>query len=434
MYRWLLPLILYLPFQVALNPPGGFDLASIRVFILIFFLFWLVKKKLKISFSFNNLQVLGLFFFLILAGISLLGAQNISWGLRKIIYFLSIFPLYFLIVNLVDNLEKIKKVIRALIVGGISIGLIGLIQFLSQFVFSLERVYQFWAINILPIFSGFNLGALMLAYPSWLVNVGGETIMRAFSLFSDPHMFSFYLGLILPLLIISLSQSRRKVILFISGLILFIPLLLSFTRGAYLACIASFLVLSFLFWRYLDKKKTSLFLLFSLLIFVIPLTPVSDRFYSAFNLLEGSNQGRLEMWQEAGQTGLKNFWQGVGLGNYSLIVNTDFGYRNPVTAHNLYLDIFSEMGFFTLIIWLFLILGTIGHLFEKLKKVSLEKKYLLTGLIGSLTYFFVHSFFETPIYHPSTLALLMVMLGLSTVVLDIKKKIKSKCQNPNCSK
>ena len=183
MYRWLLPLILYLPFQVALNPPGGFDLASIRVFILIFFLFWLVKKKLKISFSFNNLQVLGLFFFLILAGISLLGAQNISWGLRKIIYFLSIFPLYFLIVNLVDNLEKIKKVIRALIVGGISIGLIGLIQFLSQFVFSLERVYQFWAINILPIFSGFNLGALMLAYPSWLVNVGGETIMRAFSRF-----------------------------------------------------------------------------------------------------------------------------------------------------------------------------------------------------------------------------------------------------------
>ncbi len=416
MANWLILLIFYLPFQVALNPPGGFDLASIRVFILVFFLFWLVKKKLKISFSFNNLQVLGLFFFLILAGISLLGAQNISWGLRKIIYFLSIFPLYFLIVNLVNNLEKVKRATWALIIGGISIGLIGLVQFLFQFVFSLEKVYQFWAINVLPIFSGFNLGALMLAYPSWLVNVGGKTIMRAFSLFSDPHMFSFYLGLILPFLIVWLCLKKSK-LLVIGYWILFIGLCFSFTRGAYLACFASFLVLIFLLFKYLNNKKIALLLLFSLLIFIIPLTPISDRFYSTFNLSEGSNQGRLEMWQEAGQTGLRNFWQGVGLGNYSLVVKTDFGYRNPVTAHNLYLDIFSEMGFFALIIWLFLILGTIGHLFEKLKQVSLERKYFLTGLIGSLTYFFVHSFFETPLYSPVVLAVLMILLGLSTLFL-----------------
>jgi len=58
-----------------------------------------------------------------------------------------------------------------------------LLQFLSQFIFGLEKTYSFWAINILPIFSGFNLGAMILAYPSWLVNVSGETIMRAFSFF-----------------------------------------------------------------------------------------------------------------------------------------------------------------------------------------------------------------------------------------------------------
>ena len=96
MYKWLLLLIFYLPFQIALNPPGGFDLASIRVFILILFVFWLVKIR---KFFFNNLQAPGLFFFLILAGISLLGAQNPLWGARKIAYFLSVFPLYFLVVN-----------------------------------------------------------------------------------------------------------------------------------------------------------------------------------------------------------------------------------------------------------------------------------------------------------------------------------------------
>ncbi|MFH1671358.1 MAG: O-antigen ligase family protein [Candidatus Portnoybacteria bacterium] len=416
MYKWLLLLIFYLPFQIALNPPGGFDLASIRVFILILFVFWLVKIR---KFFFNNLQAPGLFFFLILAGISLLGAQNPLWGARKIAYFLSVFPLYFLVVNLANSLEKTKKIISVLVNGGIIIALIGFLQFLSQFIFGLERVYGFWAVNILPIFSGFNLGALIMAYPSWLVNVSGQTIMRAFSLFSDPHMFSFYLGLILPLGIVLSIKKNKKLLFTCLNVCMFMCLLLSFTRGAYLALISSFLVLAFLFWKYLGNRKIALLLFVSLLIFVVPGTAISDRFYSTFNLSEGSNAGRLEMWQEASRIGLNNFWQGVGLGNYSSIINTDFGYRNPITAHNLYLDIFSEMGFFALAVWLLLILGTIGHLFDRIREMkdNTERKYLLVGLIGSLVYLSVHSFFETPLYSPVVLAVLMIVLGLSTICL-----------------
>jgi len=421
MFDWLLLLIYYLPFQIALNPPGGFDLASSRVFIVILFVFWLgrnIFQKFLAEFFSKNLQALGLFFFIILAGMSLLGAENPLWGMRKIIYFLSIFPLYFLVVNLADNSKKIKKIIKGLIVSASLVALIGLFQFLAQFVFGLEKVYDFWAMNILPVFSGFNLGALILAYPSWLVNISGKTIMRAFSLFSDPHMFSFYLGITMPFLIALRPKIFKGWIFKVSIVLLFIALLLSFTRGAYLALIASFLVLSFILWRYLNNRKIALLLLASLLVFVIPATPFSDRFYSTFNLSEGSNVGRLEMWQQASQAGLKNFWRGVGLGNYSLIVNTDFGYRNPVTAHNLYLDIFSEMGFFALAVWLLLVLGTIGYLFEKLKRIgNKEKKYFLTALIGSLTYLSIHSFFETPIYSPVVLAILMIILGCSTLVL-----------------
>jgi len=167
----------------------------------------------------------------------------------------------------------------------------------------------------------------------------------------------------------------------------------------------------------------SILLYLSLLLIIVPGTPFSDRFYASFDLDEGSNMGRLEMWQQAGQIGLDNFWQGVGLGNYSLIVDSDLDYRNPVTAHNLYLDFFSEMGIFTLTIWLILILGTIGQLFEKLINLdNMEEKYILIGLIGSLVYFSVHSCFETAIYNPSVLALLMIVLGLSTVVLNYDSK------------
>ena len=411
MFDWLFLLISYLPFQIALNPSDGFDLASLRVFILILFFFWLIKKKS--SFPLYNIQALGLIFFLLLSGISLFGAEHFSWGVRKMVYFLSIFPLYFLTVNLVNSFEKVKKIVLALITSGFIIALIGFFQFVFQFVFSLEKVYSFWLMNILPVFSGFNLGAMIMAYPSWLVNIKGETIMRAFSLFSDPHIFSFYLGLLFPLLI---CLKKRK--LFISSYFLFlIGISLSFSRGAYLALIISFIFLAFLSWKYLDRKGISWLLLASLLIFIIPITPISDRFYSTFNLSEGSNQGRLEMWEQASQTGLNNFWQGVGLGNYSSSIRTDFGYRNPVTAHNLYLDIFSEMGVFALIVWLILIFGTIGYLFERIKEIDFEKKCYLIALAGSLVYLSVHSFFETPLYSPVVLSILMILFGLSTYFL-----------------
>ena len=422
MFNWLVLLVIYLPFQIALNPIPGFDLASIRVFIILLFLVLVIKKDFKFLFS-KNLQKVGLLFFLILSSVSLIGTENVFWGFRKILFFLSIFPLYFLIVALVDNWAKIKKVVLALVVSSGLIALIGLIQFFAQFVFGLDRVYDFWAVNITPVFSGFSLGAMILFYPSWLVNVGGVTIMRAFSFFSDPHMFSFYLGLILPLIIVLLLNNSNKKLLIVIYPLLFITLLLTFTRGAYLAIIITFLVLAVLIWKYLDNKRVPILLCLSLFLIIIPGTPFSDRFYASFDLDEGSNMGRLEMWQQAGQIGLDNFWQGVGLGNYSLIVDSDLDYRNPVTAHNLYLDFFSEMGIFTLTIWLILILGTIGQLFEKLINLdNMEEKYILIGLIGSLVYFSVHSCFETAIYNPSVLALLMIVLGLSTVVLNYDSK------------
>ena len=433
MFFWLLFLIVYIPLQIALNPWIGFDLASIRVFIVLLALIFIIKgliNKNLFKNSFCNLQSICLTAFLILASFSLINAENIFWGIRKIIFFLSIFPIYFLSVALINNYKKVKKTILALSIGGGFLALIGLFQFLSQFVFGLEKTYSFWAINILPIFSGFNLGAMILAYPSWLVNIGGETIMRAFSLFSDPHMLSFYIGLILPLVIILLYWAIRKnqakfsifnfqfSIIVILYFILYITLLLTFSRGSYIAIIISFLILVFLFLRYLDNKKIALLLLLSLLVFIIPITPIADRFYSTFDLNEGSNMGRLEMWQMAGKIGMNSFWGGIGLGNYSLLVNSEFDYRNPATAHNLYLDIFSEIGFFGLIFWLLLILGTIWQAFRKLKILENKKqKCILICLISSLVYFFIHSFFETAIYSPSVLALLMIILGLSTLLL-----------------
>ncbi len=427
MFDWLLLLIGYLPFQIAINPGYGFDLASLRLFIVVFFIIWFFKKAKEGNFEIgaylNNLQSIGLLSFLILISLSLIGAANPFWGVRKIIYFLSVFPLYFIVINLVDEWYKIKKVIYFLLAGGGIFATAGLAQFLAQFFFSFEKIYNFWAINIISVFSGFNYGSMLLSYPSWLVEINGRVFSRAFSLFSDPHMLAFYLGLILPLAFSLLvhqwvAKHQHSFIFYSLYFLFFVVLLLTFTRGAYMAVIAVFSVLIFLSWRYLNVRGLIFLLLLSLLVFIIPITPIADRFYSSFNTQEESNIGRLSMWQEAGKAGLENPLVGVGLGNYSLIIDSKLDYRNPITAHNLYLDLFSETGALSLLVWLVLILGTAWQLLRRIIKVNdSPKRAILIGLAGSLLYFFCHSFFETAVYNPSILAVFMVLLGLSTALL-----------------
>ena len=125
------------------------------------------------------------------------------------------------------------------------------------------------------------------------------------------------------------------------------------------------------------------------------------------------------MWQQAGQIGQEHFWSGVGLGNYSLQFEPGLDYRNPMTAHNLYLDIFSEMGIFALVVWLILILGSLWLIYKNLLILpkNSPQAWLCLGLIGSLVYYAAHSVFETSIYHPVVLSILMVVLALSSITV-----------------
>lgn len=422
MFPWLLILLSYLPLQIALNPEGSFDLASIRVFIPLLFVVWFFKGRIVKWFNWQSICLLS---FLLLSLLSLTYAGNVSWGARKIIYFLSIFPIYFLALRLIDDWSRITKVFTVLFGSAIVVSFIGLAQFAAQAVFGLERVYNFWAVNILPVFSGFNLGSMILVYPSWLVEIEGAAVMRAFSVFSDPHIFSFYIGLILPSLALWLNHRYRSLILGGYAL-LFFALLCTFTRGAYLAFIAVSLVLAVLLWKYLRAKKTAVLICIPLLIFILPLTPFSGRFYSSFDLNEGSNLGRLDMWMQAARLARGHWWQGVGLGSYALSLDARLDYRNPATAHNLYLDIFSELGLLGLIIWLVLIFSTIGRLLSELKRAKDQRqRCLLISLIGSMTYFAGHSFFETALYSPVVLSVWLVLLALSMIALNYRRTFRN---------
>lgn len=421
-------LIFYLPFQVALNIGPDIGLASGRILILTLFLFWLpaVLSAKKNTFFFSPCGF-GLVAFLVISGLSLFVAQEATWGIRKFIFLFSIFPLYFMAASAASSPSGFKKTIRILFLLLALVSLVGLLQFLAQFFLNQAWLIDFYSKKLGPVFWGQAFSSLVSEYPSWFFSASGRPLMRAFGLFPDPHMMSFFLGLILPIafalaLFLKKGQKRLLALCFLA----FAALLLTFSRGGYFGIIAAGLVVLLLAQRFLVAKKRRIVLaglILALFILVFFARPALVRLASSFSVSEGSSAGRLAIWQGSFKIFLAHPVLGVGLGNYPKEVNPQALYRSPITSHNLYLDIASETGIFGLAIWLFLIFGSLYQLQKTIKKIKTVKSNefrlaVCIGLAGSLIYFAVHSFFETAIFNPVVSSFLMIIFALTTIAAN----------------
>lgn len=440
MDKLLLLFCLYIPFQIALNPATGVDLASGRIFILILALMWLISalKNRRLCVP-ARIQTFLIASFLFLSAFSILWARNSDWGIRKLLFLLSIFPIYFIVSAISKSPASRRvalaasrggdsdgiKIVKFLVWGAGAAALVGLIQFVLQFIWGLDNILKFWAGSVAPIFLGTAFSEAVLAFPSWLVNLGGKTVFRAISTFPDPHMFSIYLGMALPLALglfwtsdVQAKRTKdirclsgRKIYLFLSLAILLADLL-SFSRGGYIGLAAGLLFfLVVMIWsKKVNIKKALIVFMLALVFFVfIFSSPIGARFLTSFNAKEESNMGRIETWKEALDI-IKNNPLGVGLGNYALERKATADYREPIYAHNLYLDIASETGIFNAIIWIALIIFSIRSFMKKS-----EGTVLWLGGAVSLVIFSTHSLFETALFSVQALPLLLIIISLSAI-------------------
>ena len=193
----------------------------------------------------------------------------------------------------------------------------------------------------------------------------------------------------------------------------------SFSRGAYLALFSGLLFL-FLFSRPLKivEKHFTAFLVVATLLFLTVLipNPLTARLKSSFDFQEGSNSGRIIMWQKAITEIKEHPWLGLGLGDFAKQVNNSLGLRNPAYAHNLFLDFSVETGLVTGFILFCLIISPIGYFILKTLSRHQPNDLLLSKyLAASFIIFFVHSFFETPFYSVRVFPLFLILLSLETI-------------------
>jgi O-antigen ligase len=409
LYKAFIIFCFLLPFQFALNPATGIDLAIVRIIVPIMFLAWLLwAKKNKLPLLEKNKVTYLLIAFWLLAVFSLPFSHNLSWSLRKLAFLFSLAPIYFVAASVLTDRSKVRGAMAALVGGGAVVAFLGLLQFFAQFVFGIDPVYAFLAHHAAPFFLGHSFAQAVLAYPSWLVNSGGVTYLRAVATFPDPHMFSYYLGMLAPWSIALWATTKTHKKLFLASSVLLVAAdIFTFTRGGYVALIAAAIVILPLVSRSVARKLMAGAAVFVLLFALVPHNPVAGRFLSSFDIQEGSNQSRLANWQQALPI-IATHPFGVGIGMYSLAVDPNADYREPIYAHDLYLDIAAELGIVTAFVFLALLFFAFRHFWQSAKK----QPFFVAGA-ASLAVFSVHSLVESPLYSVHILPLILVIIALS---------------------
>lgn len=436
-------LIFYLPFQIALNISSGIDMASGRLLVSVLFLIWFLKslavRKLVIPFKMTTWLI---FAFLGLVLLSV--AFSVDQGRSQIraLYFLSIMPIYFLAAYYLNSVKNINKAIFVFLFSAVLMSVVGLVQFLAQFYIGIDPVMKFLAQNIAPVFYGQSFSETVLANPSWLVNIGGVTVLRAIALFPDPHVLAFYLGLVIP---VALSlflfsdnlklPNRVKALMLLVNLVLFSALLVTFSRAGYIGAFFGFSAIILLGWKYFSMQIrftiVSLFIIGSIIFLNSASVSgglVIQRFTSSFNPFEGSNSERLINWNRAIKVFSDYPLTGVGVGAYSLAIDPRSSSKSAITAHNTYLDIAAEMGLAALLVWFALIAATVknlAYIFFSEKNMDPETRAFSLGLIGSFAWFSAQAVFDTAIYSPVLFAILMIYFAIAVNLegIGLNKKL-----------
>ena len=147
---FLIILILLLPLQFALNVGENVDLVTTRILVPVLFLLWLMKslarKKLWTP---NKAEMWLIASFLFLSALSLFLGRDASVGFRKLLYLLTIIPVFFVAADILQAQKWRKRAIIAIILSGTLAAMVGLFQFIFSFLLGIEKSVKIWE-NLAP--------------------------------------------------------------------------------------------------------------------------------------------------------------------------------------------------------------------------------------------------------------------------------------------
>jgi len=241
--------------------------------------------------------------------------------------------------------------------------------------------------------------------------------------FGSPNAFGNWLGLSLLSGLFVAKNSQKKWFPLIGITIITVCLILSKSRGAVLAVLASLVVI------YLVRRKRTILSYVSIGIFIL----IAGFLLSLIDI--NSTTGRLYIWQISLQMLKDNFLTGIGIGNFGnefldyqgrfLTENPDFPSSKAAfirSPHNEFLQGFIEGGIIGGGIFIAITIFHFVNLFSNLKNGKSENNLILLGLSAILV---VHALIDSIFHFTPQLVLFYFLVGLSNRKKFIQIKLKT---------
>ncbi len=454
-----IPLFLALPFTADFD-----NFNTWRILAAIIFLKWIAAKfpisnfQFPIKSQFSKFKTtdfkLPLILLLLFAMLSVIPAADKFLAVKRIIYFLNLSLIGFVIFDLARNNGFAKRLIKNISVPMIIVTVIGLIQLVSTYFIDIYQFMRIWGEGIQCRQFGNEWCSIAVELGNtWFAYYGDQLSLRVFSLFPDSHSFPQFVLLGLPAIFaLALSsfgindfenlkkmyRTRTRLIIILVPMV-FLVTILSGTRGIWAASIGVLLFIILVFWKfqktaagkayrnlfkYLSTYLAAFFLLFMVAypIFVSPQFLLSkgdwgllgNRIRSIIDFGETSNSQRIEIWRQSAASIEKHPFLGIGIGNFPVVLGQDlFLARAGSSAHNLYLHIAAEMGIPALAAAVWFLFVLLNKTFSNFVR---GKDQILTVYNGAslltIPWVLMYSFTDVAIFDERAFLLLVVTIAL----------------------
>jgi O-antigen ligase len=239
-----------------------------------------------------------------------------------------------------------------------------------------------------------------------------------------------YLVLVLPLLFamfLCAKQFNLRALFFLSFVLSFACLVLTWSRGAWLGCIFSFVI--FILVKSPDFLAGIILLSPAAMLGLSFLcdTNIVKRILSIGNTADSSTAYRLEIWEGSLRLIRDKGLFGIGIGTeafssvfpqYALA-----GTENAPHTHSLYFQLIAETAVFSLISFILLCLAYFSLVFAYIRKTTgTESRTMSLGFLCGIVAFLIQGVTDYSWYNYRVYLFFWVMLGFAMAVLNLCKE------------
>lgn len=341
----------------------------------------ILKKSLIPEFKFLKSRInLFLLFFVLFMAASLFNNTGYTTKSLEALFFkwLEYIMIFLIAQDTLSNRPRVRNALTVLIVSSVIAG----VSAITQKIFGIEFLRHRHMVEIYGGFYG---------------------ITGPFQHYNDFGAYLVAICAIVSGLLLSKAKTNIKFTLLTVELFLLTCLLLTFSRGSFLALIlALILMLAF------SRKFNPMFLLIFVAVMILLFLPgLKERIVFTFQL--GGDTERFSVWKGVWKMIKDNPFLGKGLGTFMTYFPNYVPDLTNRYAHNCFLQIWAETGIFSLLSFL----GFVSLILIKaIKEFQKNKDFIILGVICAIFGLLVHSFFDNDLYSLQLAVLFWFLLSL----------------------